>query len=187
MSGYDSARSVRRDLEAARRDIRGTGCAAGCTLHLLYSPVNPWSEPIATIVSQNLRSVGITVRMERVDEATFLERLSAREFDMALAFIYDYDDVPDGLLTYALTADGGLRANHTSFQSPSDLRMAMTRALTEEGNARSDALAEINRLFLKYQPFVTLSDYAVGSVSRYAPSVVGINTGGFVEVAQSAP
>jgi hypothetical protein len=104
-----------------------------------------------------------------------------------VSFIYDYNDVPDGLLTYALTADGGLRANFTGFEPAPDIQQAVKQAITEDGAARREALADINALFCLYQPFVTLSDYAVGSISRYAPSVVKLDAAGFLDVAGGQP
>jgi peptide/nickel transport system substrate-binding protein len=187
MSGYDRRYSTNRDVAGAKIDLRGTSCEGGCTVHFTYSPVNPWSEPIATVVTQNLLDIGIKVQMERVDDATLNARLDASEFQIGVSFIYDYNDVPDGLLTYALTADGGLRANFTGFEPPPDLQLAVKQAITEDGVARREALAGINALFCQYQPFVTLSDYAVGSISRYSPSVVKMDAAGFLNVAGGHP
>jgi peptide/nickel transport system substrate-binding protein len=187
MSGYDRRYSIDRDIAGAKRDLKGTSCEAGCAVRFTYSPVNPWSEPIATVVAQNLLDIGIRIQMERVDDATFNARLDASEFEIAVSFVYDYNDVPDGLLTYALTADGGLRANFTGFQPTPDIERAVKQAMTQDGVARWEALADINALFCQYQPFVTLSDYAVGSISRYAPSVVKINSAGFLDVAGGQP
>jgi peptide/nickel transport system substrate-binding protein len=187
MSGYDKSYSTDRDLTGAKIDLKGTSCEDGCTVHFTYSPVNPWSEPIVTVVAQNLADIGLKVQMERVDDATFNARLDASEFEIAVSFVYDYNDVPDGLLTYALMADGGLRANFTGFQPTPDIERTMKQAVTQDGAARREALAEINTLFCQYQPFITLSDYAVGSISRYAPSVVKINSAGFLDVAGGQP
>jgi peptide/nickel transport system substrate-binding protein len=184
MRGYDRNDSVNRDLQAAKADLKGTSCEAGCTVRILYSPVNPWSEPTVTVVAQNLKDIGIDAEMEKVDDVTFNARLAAGDFQIAVSLLYDYNDVPDGLLTYALIVDGGLRANFTGFRAPADLDLAVKHAITEEGPAREAALADINRLFLTYQPFVTLSDYAIGSVSRYAPGVVRANTAGCIDIAR---
>jgi ABC-type transport system substrate-binding protein len=184
MSGYDESYSTDRDVGASKAFLKGTSCERGCTIRFLYSPANPWSEPIATVVTQNLLDIGIKVNMERVDDATFNARLGAGDFQIAVSFIYDYNDVPDGLLTYAMKVDGGLRANFTGFQPPADIERVVNQASTQDGPARSTALVDINALFSKYQPFITLSDYAVGSISRYAPSVVTVDAAGFLNVAR---
>jgi len=184
MSGYDKSISTARDVAGAKAALRGTSCERGCTVHMMYSAANPWAEPTATIVAQNLKDVGITVKLEKLDDPTFNQRLGDIHYQIAESFLYDYNDVPDGMLTYAMTADGGLNANFTGWKPGADVQRAVEQAITQGGAARTQALAEVNRLFLKYQPFITLSDYAVGSISRYAPSVVKTNEAGFVDAAR---
>jgi peptide/nickel transport system substrate-binding protein len=187
MDGYNRHMPVARDIAGARRELQGTSCRNGCSVRLMYSPANPWGEPTAIIVAQNLQDIGIDAHLEQVDDATFNERLGRGDFQIAVSFLYDYNDIPDGLLTYALRADGGLRANFSGFQAPADLTRAMDTAVTTDGATRTTALAEVNRLFLRYQPFVTLSDYAVGCVSRYASSVVSTDASGYIDIARRAP
>jgi peptide/nickel transport system substrate-binding protein len=184
MSGYDKGIPTARNIAAAKADLAGTPCAHGCTIHFMYSAANPWAEPTATIVAQNLKDIGITVKLDKTDDATFNQRLGAIDFQIALSFLYDYNDVPDGMLTYAMTADGGLSANFTGFKPPADVQHAVEQAITHGGSARTQALSEVNSLFMKYQPFITLSTYAVGSVSRYAPDIVQSDGAGFIEVAR---
>jgi peptide/nickel transport system substrate-binding protein len=184
MSGYDGTIPTARDVEGAKAALKGTACEHGCPLNLMYSSANPWAEPTATVVAQNLADIGITVTLAKVDDATFNERLGGLDFQIAVSFLYDYNDVPDGMLRYALTADGGLNANFTGFQPGPSIQQAVTQAITQDGADRARALADVNRLFLEQQPFITLSDYAVGSVSRYAPTVVQSNEAGFIEVAR---
>jgi ABC-type transport system substrate-binding protein len=184
MSGYDDSISTARDLDGARADLKGTPCESGCTIRMMYSAANPWAEPTATIVAQNLKDIGIDIKLQKVDDATFNERLGGIDFQIAESFLYDYNDVPDGMLTYAMTADGGLSANFTGFKPGKDIQAAVHAAITEDGEARKRAISDINTLFLKYEPFITLSDYAVGSISRYAPSVVKTNEAGFIDVAR---
>jgi peptide/nickel transport system substrate-binding protein len=184
MSGFDKSIPTERDVEGAKADLKGTACEHGCAVRFMYSAANPWAEPTATIVAQNLKDVGIDVKFEKVDDATFNERLGGIDFQIAESFLYDYNDVPDGMLTYAMTADGGLSANFTGFKPGKDIQAAVERAITKGGAARTAALADVNALFQQYQPFVTLSDYAVGSISRYDPSVVKSNEAGFIDVAR---
>lgn len=187
MDGYDRRMPVARDIAGARRELQTSSCRNGCSVRLMYSPPDPWVEPTAIIVAQNLEEIGIDVHLERVDDATFNERLGRGDFGIAVSFLYDYNNIPDGLLTYALRTDGGLRANFSGFDAPADLRRAMDAAVTADGAARTAALAEVNRLFSRYQPFITLSDYTVGCVSRYAPSVVRTDASGYVDVARRVP
>ena len=55
-------------------------------------------------------------------------------------------------------------------------------AITRDGSARADALAEVTKLFRQYQPFVTLVTHVVGTVSRLPGDVVSLDSGGFVDV-----
>lgn len=183
MTGYDKNISVTRNLAAARAALRGTSCAHGCTLRLLYSAADPWSDPAAAVIAQNLKTIGINVQLDKADDATVNNDLVMEKFQMSLSFLYDYNNVPDGMLTYAMTSNGGLNANFSNWKPPSAVSNVVTQAITRGGSARTSALAEVNRLFLKYQPFVTLCTYAVGYVSRYAPTVVTVGPAGFIDVA----
>jgi ABC-type transport system substrate-binding protein len=182
MTGYDPSIPTTPDVAAAKSDLAGTSCAHGCTVSLMYSSADTWADPMAQIIAQNLSRIGITVKLDKVDDATVNQRLGDESFQMAETFLYDYNDVPDGMLTYALTPDGGLNANFTGFRPPPQLRAAVTAAITRGGSARADALAEVTRLFRQYQPFVTLLTHAVGTVSRLADGVVSLDSGGFVDI-----
>lgn len=184
MTGYDRSIPTATDVGGAKADLKGTACEDGCTVRMMYSGTSPWGEPTATIVAQNLKQIGINVKLEKVDDATFNERLGKIDFQIAESFLYDYNDVPDGMLTYAMTADGGLSANFTGFKPGKDIQQAVNQAITKDGPPRTQALADINKLFQQYQPFITLSDYSVGSLSRYAASVVKTNEAGFIDVAR---
>jgi ABC-type transport system substrate-binding protein len=185
MSGYNASIPTSPNLTAARGDLRGTSCVHGCTLRFLYSAASPWSPSTAAIVSQNLKAIGITVQLEQTDDATFNQDLGSLKYQLGTSFLYDYNNVPDGMLTYAMTSNGGLNANFSGFRPPRDVQSAVNTAITQGGSARVAALADINTLFLKYQPFVTLSTYALGNVARYAPSIVSVGPAGFVDVATS--
>jgi ABC-type transport system substrate-binding protein len=182
VTGYDPSIPTTPDVVAARSDLAGTSCAHGCTVSLMYSSADTWADPLAQIIAQNLSRIGITVKLDKADDATVNQRLGDESFQLAETFLYDYNDVPDGLLTYALTADGGLNANFTGFQPPPQLTAAVTAAITRDGSARADALAEVSRLFRQYQPFVTLLTHVVGTVSRLPSGLVSLDSGGFVDV-----
>ncbi|MFL6163832.1 MAG: ABC transporter substrate-binding protein [Jatrophihabitantaceae bacterium] len=182
LTGYDPSIPTTPDVAAAKSDLAGTSCAHGCTVSLLYSSADTWADPMAQIIAQNLARIGITVKLDKVDDATVNQRLGDESFQLAETFLYDYNDVPDGLLTYALTTDGGLNANFTGFRPPPELRAAVTAAITRDGSARADALAEVTRLFRQYQPFVTVLTHVVGTVSRLPHDAVSLDSGGFVDV-----
>jgi ABC-type transport system substrate-binding protein len=183
MSGYDPNLPTTPNLALARADLQGTSCAHGCTIRFLYSAASPWSPPTAAIVAQNLKAIGINVQLEQTDDATFNQDLGNLKYQLGTSFLYDYNNVPDGMLTYAMTSNGGLNANFSGFKPPPDVQGAVNTAITRGGSARADALSNINSLFMKYQPFVTLSTYALGNVARYAPRIVSVGPAGFVDVA----
>jgi ABC-type transport system substrate-binding protein len=185
MSGYDPNIPTAPNLAAARADLHGTSCAHGCSLRFLYSAADPWGPPTAAVIAQDLKAIGLSVQLDQTDDATFNQDLGNLKYQLGLSFLYDYNNVPDGMLTYAMTSNGGLNANFSGFKPPPNVQSAVTTAITRGGAARAAALRQINNLFLKYQPFVTLSTYALGNVSRYAPTVVSVGPAGFVDVADS--
>lgn len=185
MTGYDKSTPVTRNLAAARAALRGTSCAHGCTMQLLYSAADPWSDPTAAVIAQNLAAIGIKVQLNKTDDATVNQDLVSEKFQLALGFLFDYNNVPDGMLTYAMTRNGGLNANFSGWNPPSAVSGAVQAAIVHDGSSRLAALAKVNRLFQKYQPFVTICTYTIGYVSRYASSVVTIGPSGFVDVASS--
>jgi ABC-type transport system substrate-binding protein len=182
MDGYDPAIQTTPNLGAARADLRGTSCNAGCSITLLYSAADTWAEPTATIISQDLKAIGIDVTLLKQDDPTVNQDLASGKFQAAMTFLYDYNNVPDGLLTYALTSTGGLNANFTGFRPPPAVQHNVTTAIEQGGSARSAALQQTNQLFLKYQPFTTLLTHVVGTVSRLSAGVVSLDSGGFVDV-----
>jgi peptide/nickel transport system substrate-binding protein len=182
MSGYNKNIQVTPNLAAARAALRGTSCAHGCTIQLLYSSADPWSSATAAVIAQNLAAIGITVQQNEADDATVNQDLLSEKYQMGLGFLFDYNNIPDGMLTYAMNINGGLDDNFSGWRPPASVSKVVTQAITQGGGARRAALSEINHLFRQYQPFVTICTYSAGFVSRYASSVVTIGSSGFVDV-----
>ena len=182
MTGYDPHIPVAPNLQAARSDLHGTSCESGCTVTLLYSAADTWAEPCATIIAQNLGAIGIKVKLEKQDDPTVNQDLGEENFQAAMTFLYDYNDVPDGLLTYALTINGGLDSNFTGFKPPPDLQAAVKTAIQSSGTQRLTAIENAQQLFIRYQPFTTLVNHVVGTVSKLPASVVSLDRAGFVDV-----
>jgi len=182
MSGYDKNIQVTPNLAAARAALRGTSCARGCTIQLLYSSADPWPNATAAVIAQNLAAIGITVQQDEADDATVNQDLLNEKYQMGLGFLFDYNNIPDGMLTYAMNINGGLNDNFSGWKPPASVSKVVTQAITQGGSARRTALSEINQLFRQYQPFITICTYSAGFVSRYATSVVTIGSSGFVDV-----
>lgn len=181
MTGYDPSVSTARDVEGARAALRGTSCESGCRLELIYNAANTTWEQTALIVRQNLKDVGIEVTPEKVDSTTLLARLPRGDYEMAINGLYDYADVPDGVLAYGLDPRGGLQANYSGFEDPR-VPGLIRRADESEGEEQLQALREIDELFVEQAPYVNLWDWSAVTASRLPEDVVALTPAGLIEV-----
>ena len=180
MDGYDETIPAEPQLDEARALLEGTECEQGCQVTLMYSAEDSWAEGTALVVDQNLDEIGIDVELDKSDNAGTLDALLSQTYDMELTFLYDYSNMPDGMLDFGFGPS--LNSNFSGFKPPPEVNETIQRAVTSSGAERDDALAEINQQFLDHQPYVTLETLTFTSVSRYDDAVVELDPSGFIAI-----
>lgn len=83
--------SAARDLAAAKSVIDGVG---GLDLDLVVYTDEPVLAQIAQVIQQNLAEIGVTVKIQQVDYATYSDQVygSPASFDLALSWFAGYAD-----------------------------------------------------------------------------------------------
>jgi ABC-type transport system substrate-binding protein len=182
MAGYEPEASTGVDVEAAKKELAGTECASGCTIELEYPPaLVPFADQMALLISSDLEAIGIKVTITKVDFNTFYADLGGGKYQMALYGLYDFVNMPDGLLTYALSAEGGINANFSGYSSPATTKL-IERTLQSSGAEQTKALAEVNETFATDQPFATLATWAYVPATRLPADLMAVEGSGLLYV-----
>jgi ABC-type transport system substrate-binding protein len=147
---------------------------------LSYSAEDSWAEATALAVADDLKRIGIDVQLEKSDNAGTLDQLLNQRYDMVLSFLYDYSNMPDGMLDFGFGPS--LNANFSGYKPPPGLERTIRTAVTTSGGDRQAALAQVNKQFLEDQPYVTLETLTFTTVSRYDERVVALDQSGFVAI-----
>lgn len=174
MEGYDPEIPTTANLEAARDYLQRTECANGCEIRMIYSDQEfPFSGQLALIVQNQLANVGIRVRLERLDAATLISRLFAGNFDMVPGAMAASANIPDHLLGNALDGRGFLRAEFSGYNSD-EMNAVIDVVSATAGEERAAALARIEDIFAKDQPYFIFAPLVRVAASRLPPEVISL-------------
>jgi peptide/nickel transport system substrate-binding protein len=182
MTGYDKTIPTAANATKAKALLSGTPCANGCTLQLIYDTASAWKAPTALIIQSDLQKIGITVNLVALDFGTYISDAFGGKFQLALGYLADYANVPDGLGAYGLLGMPGGENSFFSKYTSSAMTAAVTKAVTSGGKQRVSALASINKLFVQDAPYANLFDYSYVVASRLPKSVVSLDAGGFIDL-----
>jgi peptide/nickel transport system substrate-binding protein len=174
MEGYNPSSSVAVNLNAARNDLKGTACASGCTVTMIYSNSDfAFSGQLALMVQSQLAQIGIRVQLDQMDAATEINDLFAGNYNIAPGAMPSDGNTPDGLLNRALLGTGSLKAEFTGFNSPT-MNALITKATSTNGTARAGYLTQIENLFAQDQPYVILAPWVRESVTTLPSGVFAL-------------
>jgi ABC-type transport system substrate-binding protein len=182
MDGFDPSISVQPDVGRAKQLLAGTECAHGCTIPFVYeTEAEPYLTQMSVLLQNQLKAIGINLRLTQVDFATYVSEISTEHYVMSGGGLYDFANVPDGLSYYGLTPEGGLNSLFSGYSSPEMDRLIATADQTT-GQERADALNAISQLFVKDQPYVTLGDWMTVAASRLSPDLIYMAPAGYIEI-----
>ncbi len=182
MNGYDPSISTAQNLDAAKKAIAGTSCAKGCQVTLDYcSAAYPEQGPEALIVQSNLKSIGIDVKLQNLDPSTYFNIFATYKYQMVLYPLYDFQNVPDGYMGFSLIYAGGQQAAYTGL-SIKPIEAQAHQIEVTSGSARAKGLMQLNKLFVQYSPFTTLTDEALIWATRLPTSEIHVSGSAFLDV-----
>ena len=181
MDGYDSSISTAQDIAEAKQLVADSPCASGCTLKMQYTDSYPSSEQIALIIRSELNEIGIKTQLVKLENAIWFNNMYNGTYQLSVSNLYDYANVPDGMVSYAIDPAGGLNANYSGWDSKAAIE-AGNAAMVSSGSDRDAALADVNQEFLKDQPYATLSTYAVVFATRLPDDLITLTASEFIDV-----
>jgi peptide/nickel transport system substrate-binding protein len=162
--------SVTRDVEKAKALLRGTRCADGCKLSLVFPTDVYWGRASAAIVQQNLRDIGITTTMNGSPTATANDRLFKGEFDLVPITLTALTSVPDPLMQLNLDP-GGVLPPMAGYKSP-QMHDLVQQFLGASSDERPELGRQIEALFSKELPIIPLSGLPFISATSLSNSIL---------------
>ncbi|MBV2180728.1 MAG: ABC transporter substrate-binding protein [Castellaniella sp.] len=174
MWGYDADLPLpKQDVPAAKALVKKAG-GVKSPLLLRYSTQDPAWEPIALTVQANLAAVGVSVKLEKLANATLRENLGQGNFDISIGnWSPDFAD-PYMFTSYWFDSDKKGLAGNRSFYSNPQVDGWLREAATLSDQAKRVALyKKVQEQVIKDAAYAYLyqKNYQVG---------VGANVQGFV-------
>lgn len=184
MTGYNPKLSTKQNLSAARSLLKGTPCAKGCNVTMTYNPANgPWAELGSEIAASELGAIGIHVSITEVGTTKWDDTvLSAKNYQIALTYIYTSANYPNGLLEYDALSSSYFKAFYSNWSNPK-IAGLVTKADESTGASEVSALHAITKLFLATQPFVTVATWNTMWAQRVPDKYIEVEPTDQVEVA----
>jgi peptide/nickel transport system substrate-binding protein len=185
MKGYDPSLPVKQNLTEARALLKGTPCAQGCKVTITYDPSNgPWAELGSEIAANELSSIGIHASLVGVDDTTWNDTvLSAKDYQMGFTYMYDFANIPNGMLEYDALPTSYFRAFYSNWDNPA-LDGVINKADESAGAAELGAIQEVGTLFDQDQPFVTVATWNDMWAQRVSSKFIDVEPTDQVEVAR---
>ena len=100
---------------------------------------------------------------------------------MVLYPLYDFQNVPDGYMGFSLIYAGGQQAAYTGL-SIKPIEAQAHQIEVTSGSARAKGLMQLNKLFVQYSPFTTLTDEALIWATRLPTSEIHVSGSAFLDV-----
>ena len=185
MSGYDSSISAARNVAQAKKLLAGTPCAHGCSIQLDISPIlGGWASQLAQVAQQNLADIGIHVKITSLTATGYNNQVILHpKYQMSIAFLYDFANIPDGMLEYAALPGSFFHSFYSYWKDPK-LTAAIEKAREATGPDQAAALAAVNTLFDKDVPYATVATDNDLWAQRVSSKFIDVEPTDQVEVAR---
>lgn len=153
----DSITGYKQDINKAK-DLLAQSAGAGTKqLTLLYSDNQGFNEAQALMLQNNIKQLGIDLKLEKVAWATFRERVDKGDFELAMGtWSPDYAD-PQFFMSYWFDSSYfGLAGNRAFYKNDEvDGILRQAEALTDQ-NARIDLYKKAQHMVLEDSPYLFL-------------------------------
>jgi ABC-type transport system substrate-binding protein len=172
MSEYLSDIPTTYNVAAAKKLLKGTPCANGCTIPMLADSSDPVQGDIATIVAQDVAPTGITIQIDSVDSSVQNNDEADYNFQMTVGAVAL--GVPDPISWLDLTAlySGGIESLFSGWNNPT-VNALVAKAASTSGATEMADIARIDGIFAQDLPYIPLVDYttSLGLTKQVAPYV----------------
>jgi peptide/nickel transport system substrate-binding protein len=160
------------NVAAAKKLLKGTPCANGCTIPMQVRTGYPIEDEMATIIEQDVAPIGITIQIDSVDNAVQAQNLSDYNFQMALNWLGLSVPDPISWLDLSVLYSGGIQSLFSGYNNPT-VNALVLKATSASGATETADIARINGIFAQDLPYIPLLDYttSLGLTKQAAPYV----------------
>lgn len=144
------------DVNKAKELLAQSG-VQNVTLTLLYSDHMPWWPSEALAIQNNLKQIGINVKLQQVEYATEREMIDKGQFDLALGiWSPDYADPYMFMNFWFDSKNFGLAGNRAFYSNPQVDRLIREAASINDQNKRTQLYVEAQKIVIDEAPYVYL-------------------------------
>jgi peptide/nickel transport system substrate-binding protein len=153
-SANSSGYALKFDVTAAKAELAQSKYPTGFTFTLMVASGNSLRAQEAQIVQASLAKIGITVKIQSIDIATFRANFFAYKFDaMINSGISDYPD-PDELVTFQADPAGFSKSYWTQYSNPTVTALLAKGRTTPDGAARKAIYLQIQQILAADVPYI---------------------------------
>jgi len=157
------------DVAAAKKLLEGTKCASGCTLQCIAISGSQTAIDTTTVVQQNLKAIGIEVRVQLTPAAAIADDLNKGNYDLSPTGLYFTDDVADDTMYWSI---GSFLADYSGYSNPEVVQLIQA-AKTAKDAALAETVGKANAIFQRDLPFTPLVGFPNIGASRVPAKVFG--------------
>lgn len=145
------------DVEKAKQELAQSAYPDGFTTTLLIASDETLWQQEAQAIQEELAAIGITVKVESIDHATFRERFFDYDFDFMLnSATSDYAD-PNSIVQFQADPSGFSKSYWTSYSNPEVTKLLKLGQTQPDGDERAATYKQIQTLIAADSPYVPLS------------------------------
>jgi peptide/nickel transport system substrate-binding protein len=153
-SANDSGYALAFDVNAAKAELAKSKYPSGFTAQLMVAAGNSLRAQEAQIIQASLAKIGITIKIQSIDLATFRANFFAYKFDSMLnSGLSDYPD-PDELVTFQADPAGFSKGYWTQYSNPTVTKLLAQGRSTPDGSARKAIYLQIQKILAEDVPYI---------------------------------
>lgn len=154
MPGYsEKGYPYTHDADKARDLLRQAGKTSLRT-ELAYAANNPEEQQLAVLVENELKKVGVTVKLSPLDPATFAERREKKNIPLQIAYGQQWVDDVEYLLSTSLTKGAAL--NYSNYTNPEiESIFEKSHTITDE-ERRNEMWLRVQEILAEDVPWLVL-------------------------------
>lgn len=155
-SANDTVEPLDFDVDAAKSELAESEHPDGFEVTLLIASGNSQRAQIAQIIQESLVKIGIEVKIEQVDIATFRERFFAYDYDFMINSGQSDAPDPNGFITFQADPEGFSKSYWTHFTDERVTELMHEGRATPQGEEREAIYAEIQQILADEAPYIPL-------------------------------
>jgi peptide/nickel transport system substrate-binding protein len=176
---YQDVPTLSYNLSAAKAELAKSGYPHGFSFTLLVSSGNSQYVAAATIIQQQLQPLGITVKLNQLDDAAFHTAFEAFNYQAMINNATNDISDPDEMASFQVDVkNGGSNSFWTYYDNPSAIALVHQAETEFDGAKRAALYGQIQATVAQDAPYIAL-DYPP-NIYAWSPQLHGfaVNPGG---------